>query len=54
MEVETLARNIGIGRTTLWRWTRAGLVPAPERRGRKSLYSPAAVVAARSLAEASL
>ena len=52
MQAEHLARDIGVGRTTLWRWTRAGLIPSPEHRGRTTIYSPAAVRAARSLAEA--
>lgn len=54
MEAARLAQEIGVGRTTLWRWTRAGLIPAPERRGRQSFYSPAAVAAARSIAGGSL
>jgi len=51
MEAAQLANDLGIGRSTLWRWTRAGFVPPPERRGRNSIYSPAAVLVARSLAE---
>lgn len=49
MEANHLAADLGIGRTTLWRWTRADLIPAPTRIGRQALYSPAAVTAARSL-----
>lgn len=52
MQAEHLARDIGIAPRTLYRWTRAGLVPAPDRRGRTVLYSRAAVTIARSLAEA--
>ena len=52
MQTETLARHIGVGRTTLWRWTRQGLVPAPVRQGRTAVYSPAAVAVARNIAEA--
>jgi len=52
MQAEALARDLGVGRTTLWRWTRAGLLPGPERRGRTTIYGPAAVTAARSIAEA--
>lgn len=53
MQAEALARDIGVSRTTLWRWTRAGLLPSPRRSGRPVIYSPAAVTMARSLAEAS-
>lgn len=53
MEANTLAVELGIGRTTLWRWSRASLIPKPKRSGRQALYSPAAVAAARALAEAS-
>lgn len=53
MEANTLAADIGVGRTTLWRWTRAGLIPTPARHGRRAVYSPSAVRLARSLAEAS-
>lgn len=52
MPANLLAADLGIGRTTLWRWTRAGLLPEPERRGRDAIYSPAAVRMAHSLVEA--
>jgi DNA-binding transcriptional MerR regulator len=51
MQTGALARHIGVGRTTLFNWKQAGLLPAPERRGRTAIYSPAAVSIARSLAE---
>lgn len=51
MTANVLAADLGIGRTTLWRWTRAGLLPQPNRYGRDAIYSPAAVRMARSLAE---
>lgn len=49
-----LAAELAVSRATLWNWQRAGLIPAPERRGRQSIYSPAAVAAARSIAGATL
>ena len=52
MEAAQLAHAIGVGRTTLWRWTRAGLLPQPERRGRLSIYGPVAVTLAGRLSEA--
>lgn len=52
MEAHALAKNLGIGRTTLWRWTRAGLVPQPTREGRTAVYSPVAVRMAQCVAEA--
>ena len=51
MTATALASDIGVGRTTLWRWTRAGLLPEPQRDGRVAIYSPAAVRMARALAE---
>ncbi len=51
MQAEALARDVGVARMTLYRWTRAGLLPAPDRRGRTALYSRAAVTIARRLAE---
>lgn len=53
MQAANLADDIGVPRMTLYRWTRANLVPAPTRYGRQAIYSPAAVAAARALAEAS-
>jgi len=47
-----LAADVGVSRVTIFNWTRAGLLPAPERRGRNRLYSAAAVIMARSLVEA--
>jgi hypothetical protein len=52
ISAEALAKEVGIGRTTLWRWTRAGLLPQPRRHGRQALYSPVARRQARLLAEA--
>lgn len=52
MEAHRLAADLGIGRTTLWRWMRAGLLPEPERQGRSAFYSPASVRIARALVEA--
>lgn len=48
-----LARALGIGRTTVYRWERRGLIPAPDRiSGNRSLFAPAAQMAAAALAEA--
>lgn len=52
MQANALAADLGIPRMTLWRWTRAKLIPQPVRDGRQAIYSPAAVTAARALAEA--
>lgn len=51
MQTEALARHIGVSRTTLYRWTRSGLVPPATRQGRTALFSPAAIAVARNLAE---
>lgn len=53
MDVDTLAKEIGVGRTTLWRWGKAGLIPQPERIGRRSLYTRSAVAMARTIAQVS-
>lgn len=48
-----LARELGIGRVTLWTWERAGRIPAPVRvRGNRSEFSPAAQMAAAAIVEA--
>lgn len=51
MEMNTgqLAADLNVARVTLWNWQRAGVIPAPARRGRQTVYSPAAVEIARSL-----
>lgn len=51
MSVTELANDLGVGRTTLWRWIRAGLVPEPVKQGRQSILNPTAIRMARSLAE---
>jgi hypothetical protein len=52
LNTNQLAAAAGVSRVSLWRWQRAGLIPAPERRGRQAIYAPAAVIAARSLSGA--
>lgn len=53
MSRSELARNLGVGRVTLWRYEQAGLIPAPHRISRTQAdYSPASVVAIRSFLEA--
>lgn len=52
MNASTLADSLGIGRVTLWRWVKMGLVPAPSKRGRESIFDPIAVRMAQSVAEA--
>ena len=48
-----LARDIGVGRVTLWRWERAGYIPSPQPvNSRRSCYSPAAIDAIRAFAQA--
>ncbi|WP_425337336.1 helix-turn-helix transcriptional regulator [Hyphomicrobium denitrificans] len=48
-----LARELGVGRVTLWRWQREGVIPAPERISRTQVaYCPEAVAAIRVFAEA--
>ncbi len=49
MSTRQLAAEINVTRATLWNWQRAGAIPAPARRGRQTVYSPAAVEIARSL-----
>lgn len=51
MEMNTgqLAAELSVTRVTLWNWQRSGAIPAPTRRGRQTVYSPAAVEIARSL-----
>jgi len=52
MEMNTgqLAAEVNVTRVTLWSWQKSGAIPAPTRRGRQKVYSPAAVEIARSLA----
>ena len=52
MSATELAADLGVGRTTVWRWTRAGLLPAPTKLGRQSVYDSEAIAAAASLARA--
>lgn len=53
MSRSDLARELGIGRVTLWRYERDGVIPAPERITRTSVdYTPAAVAAIRAYVEA--
>lgn len=48
-----LARELGIGRVTLWRYERDGAIPAPERINRTCVeYTPEAVAAIRAYVEA--
>lgn len=48
-----LARALGVGRATVYRWERDGLIPPPERvSGNRSLFSPAAQMAAAARVEA--
>jgi predicted DNA-binding transcriptional regulator AlpA len=51
LTTKRLAEHIGISRTTLYRWQRAGLIPTAERRGRETVFSPVAVAIARNVAE---
>jgi predicted DNA-binding transcriptional regulator AlpA len=48
-----LAEASGAGRTTIWRWTKAGLLPQPTRYGREMIFPPSAIPMTRALAEAS-
>lgn len=52
MNASSLADEIGVGRVTLWRWVKMGLVPAPFKNGRESIFDAVAVRMARSVAEA--
>jgi len=48
-----LARDVRVNRVTLWKWERAGLIPAPRRVSRnRAEFSSSAILMARSLAEA--
>lgn len=48
-----LARRLGVSRTTIWNYEKAGLIPAPERvSGNRSAFSPVAVMLATSLVQA--
>ena len=49
MSRSDLARELGIGRVTLWRYERDGIIPAPARVNRTQVeYSPEAVAAIRA------
>lgn len=52
MNASSLAVELGIGRVTLWRWVKMGLVPAPFKQGREAIFDPVAIRMARSVAEA--
>lgn len=52
LDTKSLAAAVGVSRATLWNWRCAGLIPSPTVRGRRSIFSPAAVAIARNLAEA--
>lgn len=48
-----LARALGVGRATLWRWERDGIIPVPDRpTSNQSLFSPAAQMAIAAQVEA--
>jgi len=48
-----LARELGVGRVTLWRWQQDGLIPAPVSVSRTQVgYRPETVAAIRAYVEA--
>jgi predicted DNA-binding transcriptional regulator AlpA len=53
MSRSELARALGVGRTTLWRYEREGKIPPSERiSANRSVLAPAAQMAAAALVEA--
>lgn len=48
-----LARELSIGRVSLWRWEKAGVIPAAMPvSANRSIYPPAAQLAIRNFVEA--
>ena len=44
-----LARHLGVSRTTLWNYENRGTIPRADRHsGNRTLFSPAAIMAAES------